>query len=132
MIGLDTNLVVRVLVEDDAEQARRVRMLLDEAAEHSEPAFISDIVLSELEWVLEDSYDVPRRQIVEALQALVSNERFQFEDRRRVVRAIDLTGSRRDTFSRRPSCTAYSSHRERRIQSKLNSESGEAERSSKR
>lgn len=90
MIGVDTNLLVRILVEDDAEQLKRARTLLEETAERSETAFVADIVLAELEWVLEDAYNVPRARILEALQSLVGSERFDFEDRGRVVDALEL------------------------------------------
>ena len=90
MIGVDTNLLVRILVEDDTEQLRRARSLLDGAAERAETAFVGDIVLAELEWVLEDAYKVPRARILQALQGLVGSRRFEFDDRRRVVEALEL------------------------------------------
>ena len=90
MIGVDTNLLVRVLVEDDPEQLKRARKLMNGAAERSETAFVADIVLAELEWVLEDAYDVPRTRILQALQAIAASKRFEFEDRRRVLEALEL------------------------------------------
>ena len=90
MIGVDTNLLVRILVEDDAEQLKRARTLLDGVAERSETAFVGDIVLAELEWVLEDAYKVPRARILQALQAIVGSKRFELDDRRRVVEALEL------------------------------------------
>ena len=90
MIGFDTNLIVRLLVEDDAAQARRARKLLEEATERDEQVLLSDIVLSELEWVLEAAYKVPRRRILTALNALLADNRFCFEDRHRVTEAINL------------------------------------------
>jgi predicted nucleic-acid-binding protein len=89
MIGFDTNLVVRLMVEDDVAQARRARKLLEEAAERDE-LVLSDIVLSELEWVLESAYKVPRQRILVALNALIADERFCFEDRHRVATALNL------------------------------------------
>lgn len=90
MIGFDTNLVVRLMVEDDAAQAQRARTLLEEAAERDEQVLISDIVLSELEWVLEAAYKVPRQRILAALNVLLADERFCFEDRHRVATALNL------------------------------------------
>ena len=52
--------------------------------------FVSEIVLGELEWVLEDAYKVPRPLILQSLQALVGSELFDFEDRGRLVQAIEL------------------------------------------
>ncbi|MGB5879223.1 MAG: type II toxin-antitoxin system VapC family toxin [Thermoanaerobaculia bacterium] len=90
MIGLDTNVVVRLMIEDDETQARRARRLLDEAAERDEPVFISDIVLSELEWVLDSAYQVPRHRILAAVNALAGDTRFCFEDQNRVTSALGL------------------------------------------
>ena len=99
MIGVDTNLLVRILVEDDTEQLRRARSLLDGAAERSETAFVGDIVLAELEWVLEDAYKVPRARILQALQGLVGSRRFEFDDRRRVVEALELYQNGKEELS---------------------------------
>jgi predicted nucleic-acid-binding protein len=90
MIGFDTNVVVRLMVEDDEAQVRRARKLLEEAVEGDEPVFISDIVLSELEWVLESAYKVPRLQILAAVNELLADERFCFENRKRVTSALTL------------------------------------------
>ena len=90
MIGFDTNVVVRLMVEDDDAQVRRARKLLEEAAEADEPVFISDVVISELEWVLEAAYKVPRLRILAALNELLADGRFSFEDRHRVTSALKL------------------------------------------
>ena len=88
MIGIDTNVLVRLMVEDDAVQLRRAGQLLEECTERDEPVFLSDIVLSELEWVLDTAYKVPRRRILGAMNSLVADERFCFEDPRRVTTAL--------------------------------------------
>jgi len=90
MIGFDTNLIVRLMVEDDAAQAGRARKLLEESAERDEQVLLTDIVLSELEWVLEAAYKVPRRRILPALNLLLADNRFCFEDRHRVAAALGL------------------------------------------
>jgi predicted nucleic-acid-binding protein len=64
--------------------------LLEEVAEADEPVFISDIVLSELEWVLESAYKVPRLRILAAVNELLADERFSFDDRKRVTSALKL------------------------------------------
>ena len=47
MIALDTNVLVRLLVEDDREQARRAVALLRGAAGRGEQAFVTDVVVRE-------------------------------------------------------------------------------------
>ena len=90
MIAFDTNLLVRIMVEDDPMQAARVRSLLEKSAEQDESIFVSDIVLCELEWVLESAYGVPRRRICAAIGALLADSLFCFEDSGRVAEALNL------------------------------------------
>ena len=56
MIGIDTNLLVRYFAQDDARQVRQVDDLIDFALRTGERLRISDIVLSELVWVLKTVY----------------------------------------------------------------------------
>ena len=56
MIGIDTNLLVRYFVQDDARQVRQVDELIDLALRTGERLRISDIMLSELVWVLKTIY----------------------------------------------------------------------------
>lgn len=67
MIALDTNVVVRLLVNDDAAQARRARALL--AAGHEVRVPVS--VLLETEWVLRSAYGYPAPQVMSFLRALL-------------------------------------------------------------
>jgi len=78
------------MVEDDAAQARRARRVIDDAAGRDDKIYVSDIVLCELEWVLGSAYAVPRREILGALNALVGDERYTFEDRQRATSALTL------------------------------------------
>lgn len=67
MIALDTNVVVRLLVNDDAAQARRARALVAAGAE----VFVAPTVLMECEWVLRSAYGFAPAQIVTFLRALL-------------------------------------------------------------
>ena len=67
MIALDTNVVVRLLVNDDAAQARRARALL--AAGHE--VRIPVTVLLETEWVLRAAYGYPAPQVMTFLRGLL-------------------------------------------------------------
>lgn len=57
MIGLDTNVLVRYLAQDDAVQAARATELI-ESLDETEPGFVSIVVLVELHWVLRQAYGV--------------------------------------------------------------------------
>ena len=66
MNAVDTNVIVRYLVGDDAQQAEAARALLDRFTPH-DPAFICREVVMEVAWVLERSYRFPRSRVAEAL-----------------------------------------------------------------
>ena len=59
MIAFDTNVLLRLLLNDDARQARIAQGLLDHAVARSDKVLLPDIVLCELEWVLDSVYEVP-------------------------------------------------------------------------
>jgi predicted nucleic-acid-binding protein len=88
VIAFDTNLLVRFLVEDDHRQLRLTLEALDEAAERGEQVLVTDVVLSELEWVLDAAYDVPRKRILAAMQGLLEDGRFCFESPSRLATAL--------------------------------------------
>lgn len=76
MRGLDTNVLVRYLTQDDPEQSRRAARYIE-----ADTCFINSIVLCELVWVLESAYDYPRPVIAEVLEKIFMTGGFQVEDR---------------------------------------------------
>lgn len=89
MIGIDTNVLVRYLTLDDAEQVEGVDRLVQRALERDEPLHIDGIVLCETAWVLRTAYDLPRREVAEALARVLDTRQFVIEDRDSVRRALD-------------------------------------------
>ena len=89
MIALDTNVLVRYLVEDEPRQSAEATRLIDAAAAAGESIFISQIVLCELVWVLSFAYDVSRREIAAILQQLRRASNLVIESADQVQRAID-------------------------------------------
>lgn len=70
MTGIDTNILVRMLVADDKQQAQKVLRLFKQAEQKGESFFVSNLVLLELVWVLESVYECDRDEIVAALERL--------------------------------------------------------------
>ena len=90
MIGLDTNVLVRYVVQDNPRQTAVAAHLIEHTLDPVEqPGFIASIVLCELVWVLESNYDYPREQIAEGLQQLFEVDRFRFEAPELIWRALD-------------------------------------------
>jgi predicted nucleic-acid-binding protein len=88
VIAFDTNVLVRLMVEDDEAQTRSARDLLVRATEGGERVLVTDIALCELEWVLEAAYHVPRESILRAIQALCADDRFALQDPARTAGAL--------------------------------------------
>ena len=88
MIGLDTNVLVRYLVQDDPEQSALAVEAIETRCTPAEPGFISQIVLCELVWVLEQSYQQSREQVASILEKLMKTSSFSFENLPLVWRAL--------------------------------------------
>ncbi len=73
MIGLDTNVLVRLMVADEPHQSARVARFLAERCTPEQPGYVSAIVLCELVWVLGRVYKYQRAAVVAALDALLRN-----------------------------------------------------------
>jgi len=83
MISPDTNVLVRVITNDDKEQAA----LATEALSSNE-VFLAKTVILELEWVLRYSYGFDRASVNKALVSLMGLENAVVEDSEMVERAI--------------------------------------------
>jgi predicted nucleic-acid-binding protein len=84
--GLDTNVLVRYLVEDDGEQGARAAAFIEGVAARDERLFVSDVVVCELVWVLESAYGFGRRSIGQTLHDLVRARQLKLLHRRRKLR----------------------------------------------
>ena len=89
MIAFDTNVLLRLLLNDDARQARQAQALIDQAVSRSDKVLLPDIVLCEVEWVLSSVYEVPKAAIVDTLRHLLDAEEFAFLDRTAVAGALN-------------------------------------------
>ena len=79
MIGLDTNVLVRYIVEDDEKQAELARIAIEEKCSAGDPGFVSLMVLCEIVWVLQRAYTCSRVQIAEVLMNLLLTETLLIE-----------------------------------------------------
>lgn len=90
MIALDTNILVRYLVGDDARQAEIARRIVEDVLTPSEPGFVSLIVLVELSWVLDRVYRCPPEQVVTIVTELLASPTILVEQPLAVAAAIAL------------------------------------------
>jgi predicted nucleic-acid-binding protein len=84
LIALDTNVVVRLLVNDDAVQARRARALMSAGHE----VRVAVTVLLETEWVLRSAYGYPAPQVMAFLRGLLGLPGLSTDHAHKVAAAI--------------------------------------------
>lgn len=70
MIGIDTNLLVRYLAQNDAVQSPVASHIID-GFTPEEPGYISQVVLVETVWVLTRAYKMPRKAIADIIESLL-------------------------------------------------------------
>ncbi|MGH7717247.1 MAG: PIN domain-containing protein [Gemmatimonadaceae bacterium] len=99
MIALDTNVLVRFLVEDDEAQTAAAAALVDRAIASDDALFISDVVLCETVWVLAGSYRVARSQIATTLRDLLRARHLAFSAPDALARGLDAFGRGRGDFA---------------------------------
>jgi predicted nucleic-acid-binding protein len=88
-VGLDTNLLVQYVTQDDPRQAKVVDAFLDEALAEGTTLRVSCIVLCELAWVLQSLYGYPKHELERTLDALVAVQQLEIEERDLVILALE-------------------------------------------
>ena len=88
MIGLDTNVLVRYLVQDEPHQARLATRLI-ESCNADNPGYVCLPVLIELVWVLGGAYGYARRDIAEVLQELLTVAELRIEQPDQARQALE-------------------------------------------
>ena len=79
MAAMDTNVLVRFLVHDDAAQLAAAKRLIRKCISEGQTLFIPVSVSLELEWVLRSSFGFQKDQVVHTLSQLLSSADLSFE-----------------------------------------------------
>lgn len=87
MIGLDTNVLVRYIMQDDARQAAKANALIDSLTAEA-PGFVSLVCVVELAWVLSSGYGLERPQVGGALELLLKADQLVVEQHEPVSAAL--------------------------------------------
>ena len=87
MIGLDTNVLVRYIMQDDIKQSPKATKLMESLSVET-PGFAPIVAIVELVWVLELSYDLSRQQVSQALDLLLRAKPLVIERADLVAKAI--------------------------------------------
>ena len=90
MIGVDTNVLVRYITQDEQQQSRKANHFIETRPTKESPGIISKIVLCELAWVLSIAYNYPKKQIAEVIQQILITQEFLIEDSENAFKALQL------------------------------------------
>jgi predicted nucleic-acid-binding protein len=90
MIGIDTNVLLRLWLNDDPAQNKRIDALLATHGGMPGSLLVTDIVLAEAVWTLKAAFEQDKRAQLIAVRSLLEETAFAFEDREAVAAALSL------------------------------------------
>jgi len=99
VIGLDTNVLVRYLTQDDAKQFHEASTLLLGLEKQERTAHLSTVTLCETVWVLARAYKIDRAEIVGMFEKLLDISLFVIEDKDAVREAVGLYRAGKGDFA---------------------------------
>lgn len=79
MKGIDTNILVRFLIGDDEQQAKKVYNIFKKAESEKDELFVPLLVVLELIWVLESVYEISRADILDSIREFLLLPILRFE-----------------------------------------------------
>ena len=80
MIGLDTNVVIRYLVQDDKKQSAAATRFIEKSLTTDVPGYINYITLCEIVWVLQRCYGVTKQQLRDIIEGLLTTKQLIVEN----------------------------------------------------
>ena len=98
MIGLDTNVLVRYIMQDDAKQSPKAARLVESLTVDA-PGFVSIVAVVELGWVLSSAYCLTRQQLGQAMEALLRTKEIIVDRSDQVLKALRIFNATSADFS---------------------------------
>ena len=99
MIGLDTNILVRYLVQDDPIQSAKATEIIEGRLTEDSPGFVSIVATVETVWVLERAYGLANREIAAAVERMLQTEVLVVENEQEVFTAMVALKQGRGSFA---------------------------------
>lgn len=90
MIGIDTNILLRLWLDDDPARSRRIDALLDEHGGTPGSLLVTDVVLVEAVWTLRSAFEQDKAAQLIAVRSLLNETAFAFENREAIVSAVAM------------------------------------------
>lgn len=99
MIGIDTNVIVRYIVQDNPKQAKAATKLIERSCSKDNPGYINHLVLCELVWVLRRNYKLDKRSICQVIEQLIRTDRIFIEEIQLVWKALETFKATKADFA---------------------------------
>ena len=99
MIGLDTNVLVRYMAQDDPIQAKIASDLIERRLSERDPGFVSIVVMTETAWVLERAYGLSGADIARAIERTLQTDVFVVESEQEIFTATVALRDGRGSFA---------------------------------
>ena len=99
MIGLDTNILVRYLTQDDREQSPKATELIEHRLTERDPGFISVVAMIEAVWVFDRAYGLDSQEIAGAVERILQVDVLTVENEQEVFTAMITLRQGRGSFA---------------------------------
>jgi predicted nucleic-acid-binding protein len=99
MIGLDTNILIRYLTQDDPIQSVKANEIFERRLTRTNPGFVSVVVMVGAVWVLDRAYGLTGQEIATAVERLLQVEVLVIENEQEVFTAMLALKQRHGTFA---------------------------------
>ena len=98
MIGLDTNVLLRYLAQDDAIQSAKATELIEQRLTEAEPGFVSLVCILEIVWVLGSLYKRSRTEIADHVEMILAADTLEVQNEQEVYQGVIALRSGAGTF----------------------------------
>ena len=88
MIGLDTNVLLRYLAQDDPVQSSRATKIITRRLTEEEPGFVSLVVILEVVWVLKSLYKRSRQEVANDIEMILAADTLEIQNEQQVYHAV--------------------------------------------
>ncbi len=88
MTGLDTNVLIRYLAQDDPLQAAQATNFIERRLNSRNPGFLSVVVMTEAVWVLDAAYRLSNQEIAHSLERILQTDFIEVENEQAVFSAM--------------------------------------------
>jgi len=99
MIGLDSNILVRYLAQDDRVQSARATQLIERNFTTDNPGFVSTVVMVETVWVLARAYRLPAQDIAAAIERILQIDSLVIDSEQEIFASMIAVKNGRATFA---------------------------------